>query len=185
MRKLTKQFLGVEETKGPRGGNVFERKKKRRKRGQKEDIGVADYTAAGKQQAVTAVGEHARMPVFYPTRLKRGSQFVRTPRVYKLETGAGTKFNSYRMVVASGLVGQYYGLQGTTWRNPPILRGPTERRKIRRAQVRGALRRRPGAAGGMAHQARRLLDLQHAAPDAHREADAGNRGVHADAVRAG
>ena len=135
VRKLTKQFLGVEETKGPRGGNIFEKKKKRRKRGQKEDIRISDFTAAGKQQAVTVVGKRVRMPVYYPTKLARGSQFVTredsAPRVYKLETGAGTRFSAYRMVVASGLTGQYYGLQGTTWRNPPILRGPVEKRKMR------------------------------------------------------
>ena len=27
-------------------------------------------------------------------------------------------------------MGEYYGLQGTTWKNPPILDSPSEKRKI-------------------------------------------------------
>jgi hypothetical protein len=34
------------------------------------------------------------------------------------------------MVLQTGLAGEYYGLQGTTWRNPPILQGVTETRKV-------------------------------------------------------
>jgi hypothetical protein len=34
------------------------------------------------------------------------------------------------MVLQTGVVGEYYGLQGTTWKDPPILAGVTERRTI-------------------------------------------------------
>jgi hypothetical protein len=36
------------------------------------------------------------------------------------------------MVVKKGIAGEYYGVQGLTWRNPPILDDPTEIRKIGR-----------------------------------------------------
>ncbi len=36
------------------------------------------------------------------------------------------------MVLQTGRAGEYYGFQGITWRNPPILEGVTETRKIGR-----------------------------------------------------
>ena len=35
-----------------------------------------------------------------------------------------------RLVVSKGVVGEYYGIQGTTWREPPILDDPSETRKV-------------------------------------------------------
>ena len=35
------------------------------------------------------------------------------------------------MVMSSGYIGEYYGVQGTSWRDPPILESPSETRKIR------------------------------------------------------
>ncbi len=34
------------------------------------------------------------------------------------------------MVMRRGIIGEYYGLQGTTWKQPPILESPSEERKI-------------------------------------------------------
>jgi polyisoprenyl-teichoic acid--peptidoglycan teichoic acid transferase len=34
------------------------------------------------------------------------------------------------MVIATGFVGEYYGVQGTSWRDPPILQSPSETRMI-------------------------------------------------------
>jgi hypothetical protein len=33
-------------------------------------------------------------------------------------------------VFFTGFIGEYYGLQGTSWRNPPILESPSETRRI-------------------------------------------------------
>ena len=33
-------------------------------------------------------------------------------------------------MVSKGVVGEYYGIQGTTWREPPILDDPSETRKV-------------------------------------------------------
>ncbi len=38
------------------------------------------------------------------------------------------------MVIKRGKVGEYYGLQGTTWKDPPILKGATEERKFGRRE---------------------------------------------------
>ena len=50
------------------------------------------------------------------------------PRVYKLRGTDGKRYGAYRMVLQTGRAGEYYGLQGLTWKNPPILEGVTEER---------------------------------------------------------
>jgi hypothetical protein len=47
------------------------------------------------------------------------------PRAYEIEAD-GHNYPSYRMtLVLNAGEGQYYGVQGTTWSDPPILRHPT------------------------------------------------------------
>ena len=126
VKKLAKQFLGVKATKGPRGKlEPKGRKKKRRSR----VGGLEDAAAAGRQQALQAVAEGVRFPVYYPRRRTRRALFAGEPRVYRIRAG-GKSYVSYRMVIKRGLVGEYYGLQGTRWKNPPILDDPTQVRKI-------------------------------------------------------
>ena len=45
-------------------------------------------------------------------------------RSYKIETLAGSKYEAYRFVLSTGKAGEYYGVQGTAWRTPPILVKP-------------------------------------------------------------
>jgi CRISPR/Cas system-associated endoribonuclease Cas2 len=69
------------------------------------------------------------MPVFYPTKRTSKALFGGAPRVYDIKVG-GRRYKSYRMVIKRGVVGEYYGLQGTQWKDPPILKGADETRKI-------------------------------------------------------
>jgi polyisoprenyl-teichoic acid--peptidoglycan teichoic acid transferase len=130
VRKLTAQFLGVEETAGPRGEL---RPKGRRGRGGPVDPGLEDAPVPGKDQGLQAVqqGAGGPLPVYYPTMRRTGSLFAGPPRVYRIRAG-GRRHLAYRMVIKRGLVGEYYGLQGTTWKDPPILEDPSEERKIGR-----------------------------------------------------
>ena len=87
----------------------------------------------GKDQALQAVqaGAGGSLPVYYPTLLLNSSQFAQPPRVYKLMGTNGKRYGAYRMVVRrTNAFGEYYGLQGTTWKNPPILDSPSETRTI-------------------------------------------------------
>jgi polyisoprenyl-teichoic acid--peptidoglycan teichoic acid transferase len=132
VKKLVHQFLGVEQSAGPRG----KLKPKGRHRNKKGggDLGLEKADVAGKDQAVQAVqqGAGSRLPVLYPTVRTQGSLYAGPPRVYKLRGTDGRRYGAYRIVIKRGLVGEYYGLQGTTWRNPPILADATETRKIGR-----------------------------------------------------
>jgi LCP family protein required for cell wall assembly len=51
-------------------------------------------------------------------------------RAYTLPDEHNTSHQAYVISIARGLVGQYYGVEGTTWMSPPILAGPHQTRKI-------------------------------------------------------
>ncbi|MBA3264093.1 MAG: LCP family protein [Thermoleophilaceae bacterium] len=134
MRDMTNQFLNVEDTPGPRAGSG--RKVKRPKRRRKLPVvgGLEDATGFGKDQALQAVqaGAGETLPALYPTLRQQGSVYAGPPRVYKLRGTDGNRYGAYRMVLQTSRSGEYYGLQGITWRNPPILEGVTETRTIGR-----------------------------------------------------
>jgi len=80
-------------------------------------------------QAVRA-GAGGRLPVYYPTVRVKSSLFAGPPRVYKIRTPGRRYDKAYRMVFKRGRVGEYYGVQGTTWKDPPILSDAHEDRTI-------------------------------------------------------
>jgi polyisoprenyl-teichoic acid--peptidoglycan teichoic acid transferase len=132
VKKLAQQFLGVEATKGPRGAL----KPKGRKRPPPQDSsasgGLEKETTYGKDQAIQAIeqGAGGEFPVYYPTVRVADSEYIGPPRVYKLVDGDGKRRRSYRMVLKRPYVGEYYGVQGTRWMDPPILDSPSEERTI-------------------------------------------------------
>ncbi len=130
VRKLAAQFLGVEETPGPRGKLKPKGPRKKRKGGGSNNL--ENIPAEGRDQGLQAVqqGLGKNLPVLYPTKRLSGSLFAGPPRVYKLKTRSGRSYASYRMVIKRGRVGEYYGLQGTKWRDAPILENPSEKRRI-------------------------------------------------------
>ena len=126
VQKLVRQFLGVRQSRGPRG----RLKPKGHHKG--GDLGLEKADVAGKEQAVQAVqaGAGRSLPVYYPTVRTRGALYAGPPRVYKMRGLDGRLYGAYRMVLKRGLVGEYYGVQGTTWKKPPILDDTSDRRTI-------------------------------------------------------
>jgi LCP family protein required for cell wall assembly len=54
------------------------------------------------------------------------------PRGYIIRDRAGKRHQAYRIVVIQNeLEGQYYGIQGTTWKTPPILDGDSDKVRMR------------------------------------------------------
>jgi polyisoprenyl-teichoic acid--peptidoglycan teichoic acid transferase len=131
VKKLTRQFLGVKASSGPRGRLKPDR---RRKPKEPSDLQLEDATGEGKDQGLQAVSQASqlgkRLPVYYPTKRTYGALYAGPPRVYSIPTPDHANALSYRMVIKRGLVGEYYGLQGTTWKNPPILSTDLEERKF-------------------------------------------------------
>jgi LCP family protein required for cell wall assembly len=102
---------------------------------------VADPTD-GSAQAAQLAG--AGLPVYYPRLIAAYSAYCSSasgncdtapnpareyagayPREYAI-AASGHTYASYRMTIElNGALGEYYGIQGMTWRDPPILRHPT------------------------------------------------------------
>jgi polyisoprenyl-teichoic acid--peptidoglycan teichoic acid transferase len=101
---------------------------------------VGDLTDGAAQ--ATSLG-HPGLPVYVPTRIVKGSRYCSDttgncrvapnparryanayPRAYRIQDG-DHRYPSYRMtLVLNAGLGEYYGVQGTTWTDPPILRHP-------------------------------------------------------------
>ena len=106
--------------------------------------GVFADVEGGKQQAATL--GNVGIPVYFPRVLAAGSQYCLAsagdcpaetttvgsyPRAYLIHDRAGGTHPSYRMTVAlNPAQGEYYGVQGTAWLNPPILSRPTATRMV-------------------------------------------------------
>jgi len=68
------------------------------------------------------------LPVYYPTLMGATASYRPTDaRAYDIVDRNGQRHRAYRIVAYGGQIGQYYGIQGTDWRSPPILDDPTRR----------------------------------------------------------
>lgn len=118
-------------------------------RGATARAAVTEDASDGKAQA-TALGR-IRMPVYYPRMIASGSSYCLSltgncqveipsphsyPRGYEIHDPTGNSHPAYRLtLVLNATLGQYYGVQGTTWQNPPILNNPTETRTVAGKQL--------------------------------------------------
>ncbi len=87
---------------------------------------------AGRNQAVIA-GFRTKLPVFYPTAMIANSSYQdQSTRAYVMTTTDGKRVSAYRIVSKLGNSnGDYYGIQGVNWDDPPILKNPSETRRIK------------------------------------------------------
>jgi LCP family protein required for cell wall assembly len=96
--------------------------------------GLEADVADGKAQAAALL--RVRMPVYYPKMLVSGTTYEQLtpgqyPRAYGLHDPHGVPHAAYRIVMAfNSTLGQFYGVQGTTWRQAPILSSPQEIRTV-------------------------------------------------------
>ncbi len=102
----------------------------------------------GREQAAALT--RAGMPVYYPRLIKAGSNYCMSttgncvgyyeppteyehsyPRKYVIRDPQGRPHAAYRMtLVLNSQLGEYYGVQGIAWTNPPLLRSPSGTRDI-------------------------------------------------------
>jgi len=102
---------------------------RRRSTGRLVAGGLEDARSAGEEQAIASATK-AGFPFYYPALRLRGSIYSGEPRTYFLHDPAGRRHRAYRMVLDTGRLGEFYGIQGTTWKNPPVLSKPTSRLKV-------------------------------------------------------
>ncbi|HEU4657732.1 MAG TPA: LCP family protein [Capillimicrobium sp.] len=123
----------------PREGDG-QRRRQTRKREAGTYPGTFDAAQVAEDQAVqVAVAltklrpKRQTLPVYYPKLAAVGSEYMSedsTPRAYRIVDRSGERYKAYRLVVRAPGLGQYYGIQGTTWKAPPILDNPSETRTI-------------------------------------------------------
>ena len=132
LRTSFRQFMQSESSAKPRESRTepteadreFERVRKKRKREPVEVAGLEDTRAEGQNQAVIA-DPKLDFPFYFPAVRVRGSSYAGTePRIYKIIDERGNKHDAYRLVLRAPGIGEFYGVQGMTWRAPPILDGP-------------------------------------------------------------
>jgi LCP family protein required for cell wall assembly len=77
------------------------------------------------------------LPVYFPkARLARGTYVKDSPRSYEIFDRNHNRYRAYRLVLYAGEIGQYYGVQGTTWKAAPILDNPTDEVRMRKRTYR-------------------------------------------------
>jgi polyisoprenyl-teichoic acid--peptidoglycan teichoic acid transferase len=151
IKTAVNQFLGIEGTPGPAGTSAKPDQKvvpeqppdyskpesaapKKKGRSASADTNLVE-TQYGKQLARGIRKRKSKVPVYYPTVLEAGSDYAQKPRVYKIN-GKGDEAPSYgeraayKWVFSLPTLGDYYGFEGTLWKDPPILDNPTEERTV-------------------------------------------------------
>ena len=92
--------------------------------------GLEEARSQGVDQAVLA-DPKLDFPFYFPTLRTIGAAYAGTePRVYTIKDENGKNHQAYRLVVSKGIVGEYYGVQGMTWKAPPILDHPDDIRTV-------------------------------------------------------
>jgi polyisoprenyl-teichoic acid--peptidoglycan teichoic acid transferase len=132
LQATLKQFLHGKAAPKPAAGKASPGRPRKgpKKRGAKAPTkGLEDARAQGEDLAVVA-DPKLSFPFYFPGLRLQGSAYADTPsRVYRIRDELGRKHLAYRLVLYQGF-GDYYGVQGTTWRNPPILDAPDEVRRV-------------------------------------------------------
>jgi LCP family protein required for cell wall assembly len=150
IHKAVNEFLGVTGTPGPAGSTAKPRKsvtpsrppdytpptpaapKKKEKHNADTNLIRTTY---GKPLAQGIRARKTKVPIYYPTLLEQGSEFAQKPRVYKIngkgdESPPHAERGAYKWVFSLPTLGDYYGFEGTLWKDPPILDGSSEEKTI-------------------------------------------------------
>ncbi|HEY1539512.1 MAG TPA: LCP family protein [Solirubrobacteraceae bacterium] len=140
LRDTVRRF---EEVRGqsPSGGGTSKRKQPkstakrvRRKAGLAPGLVTAQREGEDDVLSIDLKLRPRGLPVLFPkARLGgAGADYVQgsSPRSYEIFDRARHSHRAYRIVLSTGLDGEYYGVQGTTWMTPPILDDPTDSRRI-------------------------------------------------------
>ena len=131
IKAATRQFLYLRPAKGPLSRERKRSKTARKGKGGAPNVNLTDVTMASRAQAQIAK-DRVGFPVYYPRRLVKGSSYAEDePRTYTITAPNDKRYRAYKMVFFTGFIGEYYGLQGTSWRDPPILQHESEKRTIR------------------------------------------------------
>jgi LCP family protein required for cell wall assembly len=86
----------------------------------------------GENEVIDVAAKLVGLPVYFPAARLATGGYAGPPRSYDIFDRGRHKYRAYRIVLAEGEAGQYYGVQGTTWKAPPILDNPTDEVRMRK-----------------------------------------------------
>jgi LCP family protein required for cell wall assembly len=132
---VTKRFMNAAPVATPKSTDNGTVKKASKKRSSKHKATTLPpgVQVAGQGAEDEAVELATKLPfsVYYPKAAIGGASLLPDhSRAYDIFDRGGHKYRAYRMVFKTMLLGQYYGVEGTTWEGPPILDNPSERRRL-------------------------------------------------------
>jgi LCP family protein required for cell wall assembly len=130
LQKTIDEFIDVGLGVSANSASTEPKKRKRPKRiksSKRLAPGLVVRKEEGENHVLTMTTKLRSLPVYFPkARLGRGGYVRDSPRAYEIYDRNKNTYKAYRIVLAQGDNGQYYGVQGTTWRAPPILDNPTD-----------------------------------------------------------
>jgi LCP family protein required for cell wall assembly len=139
LRSKWAQFMRATPTPSPKPASSH----KRPHTAKLSTTGLTADPADGSAQA--AALSHAKLPVYYPRLIAADSSYCSGvtancndgdepataythsyPRAYQIIGPDGTRYPAYRItLVLNYTLGEFYGVQGTSWNNPPLLASPS------------------------------------------------------------
>ncbi len=153
INKAVDEFLNGKDTKGPTGGKNGTKKRKdtggsgskSKSKVKKADptdganviptsevldptTGVNKFDAFGRTSA-----RRLKLPIWVPTVVAPGSSYSPDSRQYDIKDEDDKKQPAYKLVIEYSepdRLPEYYGVQGTSWSDPPILKDPSETREV-------------------------------------------------------
>src|SRR3954463_16381147 len=133
VKKATREFLHVAGSKPAESRPKPRARKRPKKDRSRRPPNLIDIPAAGRNQALLVAKDSRLLRIYYPRLGVPNSSFsVSSPRAYRICGPHGHCWASYRMVISRNpLLGEYYGLQGTRWKDPPIIKSPSEVKRYR------------------------------------------------------
>jgi hypothetical protein len=121
LQSIYTQFMTGDGTQNPKR---VTKTTKRKKVKTSAVSGLENASHLGEDMAVLA-DPKLDFPFYFPEYRTLGSQYVNDdPYVYKIADEKGKRHQAYRIVIEAPGAGEYYGLQGTTWKSPPFLADP-------------------------------------------------------------
>jgi LCP family protein required for cell wall assembly len=135
LQRTIREFKEGKASSGPRETAPARSSKASRRKARQRSAGLPRGVIFSKVEGenfVAAASTHLSFPTYYSrARLSRGRYLYGRPRVYDLFDRAHRRYRAYRIVVDTGRQGQYYGIQGTNWKSPPILDNPSSTTRMR------------------------------------------------------
>jgi LCP family protein required for cell wall assembly len=132
LAKAYDQFMtGGSSTRNPKRSSKVKKISKKEARKSSAVSGLENARRLGEDMAVLASPRLKSLPFYFPEQRTTGSRYANdAPRVYSVRDEEGKLQRAYRVVISTGAPGEYYGVQGMTWRDPPGFEQPDRVREV-------------------------------------------------------